>query len=96
MRCGVRRCSTHVFLVFQRVGFDESRRRVRIQEGNTAELYGLAAVDLDFVGEARVTHHYYTSNKTRSLLGEQGRVLIGVGSRHHRKNATAMVQWHVC
>ena len=47
-------------------------RRVRIQEGGIAELHGHgAAVDLDFGGEGRVVHHYYTSNKKRPLLGER-------------------------
>ena len=36
-----------------------------------------------------------TSNKTRSLLGEHGGMLIGVGSRHHSKNVAAVVRWHV-
>ena len=78
--------STRTFRALQRVGVDESLRRARIQEGNTAELYGNGAVVyLDFGGEGKIIHHYYTSNKTRSLLGEQGGVLIGVCSGHHSK-----------
>ena len=89
------RSSTRAFHAFQRVCVDESLRRTRIQQGNTAELYGNGvAVYLDF-GEGRVIHRYYTCNKTRSLLGEQGGVLIGVGSGHHSKNVAAVVRWHV-
>ena len=33
-----------------------------------------------------------TSNKTRSLLGEQGVVLMGVGSGYHSKNVAALVR----
>ena len=59
------------------------------------ELYGNGAtVNLDF-GGGKVIHRCYASNKTKSLLGEQGRVLIGVGSRHHSKNVAAVVRWHV-
>ena len=90
------RSSTRAFHAFQRVGVDESLWRARIQEGNTTELYGNgAAVYLDFVGEGKVVHRSYTSNKTRSLLGEHGGMLIGVGSRHHSKNVAAVVRWHV-
>ena len=90
------RSNTRAFHAFQRVGVDESLRRARIQEGNTAELYGYgAAVYLDFGGEGRVIYRCYTSNETRSLLGEQRGVLIGMGSGHHNKNVTAMVRWHV-
>ena len=86
------RSSTRAFHAFQRVGVDESLRRARIQEGNTAELYGNgAAVYLDSGREGRVIHRYHTSNKTRSLRGEQGVVLIGVGSDHHSKNVAAVV-----
>ena len=68
-----------------------------IQEGDTAELHGNGTtVDLAFGGEGRVIHRYYTSNKTRSLIGEQVRVLIGVGSRHHSKRVTAVARWYVC
>ena len=43
-----------------------------VSKGNTVELYGNgAAVYLDFGGERRVIHRYYTNN-TRSLFGEQG------------------------
>ena len=34
------RSSTRVFCAFQRLGVDESLRRARIQESNTADLYG--------------------------------------------------------
>ena len=62
----------------------------------TAWLHGNGtAVDLDFCSEGRVLHRYYTSNKTRPLLGEQVAVLIGVGSEQHSKNVVAVVQWHV-
>ena len=90
------RSSTRAFHAFQRVGVDESLRRARIQEDNTTELYGNGTtVYLDFGGEGRVIHRYYTSNKTRPLLGEQVAVLIGVGSEQHSKNVVDVVQWHV-
>ena len=90
------RSSTRAFHVVQCVGVDEGLRRSRIQEGNTAELHGSgAAVDLDFDGERKVIHRYYTSNKTRSLLGEHGRAPAGVSSRHHSNNVATVVRWHV-
>ena len=90
------RSSTRAFHAFQRAGVDENLRRVRIQQGNTAEFYANgAAVYLDFGDEGRVIHRYYASNKTRSLLGEQGGVLIGAGSGHHSKNVAAVVRQHV-
>ena len=85
-------CAVHAI---QRVGVDESLTRARIGEGNTADWYGNgAAVYLGFGGEGRVFHHCYSSNKTRSLLGKQGGVLIGVGGGHHSKNVAAVVQLH--
>ena len=46
------------------------------------ELYGNGAtVNLDF-GGGKVIHRCYASNKTKSLLGEQGRVLAGLGGGH--------------
>ena len=51
------RSSTRAFHAFQQMGIDESLRRARIQEGNTAELYGNGtAVDIEFSGEGRVLH----------------------------------------
>ena len=62
----------------------------------TAWLHGNGtAVDLDFCSEGRALHRYYTSNKTRPLLGEQGRVLAGVGGGHHNEDIFAEVRWHV-
>ena len=78
------------------MGVDKGLRRARIQEGDTAELHGSgAAVDLDLGGEGRVIHRYYTSNRTRLLLGEQGRVLTGVGGGHHSEDIAAVVRWHI-
>ena len=51
--------------------------------------------DLDFGGEGRVVHRYYTSNKTRPLLGEQRGVLTGVGGGHHNEDIAGVVRWHV-
>ena len=90
------RGSARALHALQRVGVDKCLRRARIQEGDTAELPGNgAAVDLDFGGKGRVVHRYYTRNKTKPFLGEQGRVLIGVGGGHHSKDVTAVVRWHV-
>ena len=86
------RCSTRAFHAFQRVDEDKGLRQARIQEGDTVELHGNgAAVDLDFGSEGRVVHRYYTSNKTRPLLGEQGGVLTGVGGGHHSEDIAAVV-----
>ena len=86
------RGSTRAFHALQRVGVDKRLRRACIEEGDTAELHGNgAAVDLDFGGKGRVVHRYYTSNKTRPLLGEQGGVLTGVGGGHHSEDIAAVV-----
>ena len=90
------RSSTRAFHAFQRVGVDESLRRARIQEDNTTELYGNGTtVYLDSGGEGRVIHRYYTSNKTRPLLGEQGGVLTGFGDGHHSEDIAAVVRRYV-
>ena len=90
------RGSTRTFHAFQRAGVDEGLWRARTKEGDTAELHSNGAtVDLDFGGKGRVVHRYYTRNKTKPFLGEQGRVLIGVGGGHHSKDVTAVVRWHV-
>ena len=90
------RGSTCAFHPLKRVDVDKGLRRARIQEGDTAWLHGNGtAVDLDFCSEGRVLHRYYTSNKTRPLLGEQGRVLAGVGGGHHNEDIFAEVRWHV-
>ena len=90
------RGSTHAFHYLCRVGVDKGLRRARIQEGDTAELHGNgAAVDLDFGGKGGAIHRYYTSNKTRPLLGEQGRVLTGFGHGYHSEDIAALVRRHV-
>ena len=67
------RGSTHAFHAFERVGIAKILGRVRIQEGNASKIHGSwVAVGLDFGGEGSVVRRYYTSNKTRPLLGEQG------------------------
>ena len=84
------------FHAFQRVGVDGGLRRTRIQEGDIIELHGNgAAMDLDFGGEGRVVHRYYTCNKARPSIGEQRRVLTRVGGGHHHEGIAAVVRWHV-
>ena len=90
------RGNTRACHALQRVGVCKGLRRARIEEGDTVELHSNgAAVDLDFGGEGRVVHRYHTSNKTRSLFGEQGRVLVGEDGGHHSEDIASVVRWYV-
>ena len=87
------RGSTRAFHSLQRVGFDKGVRRARIQEGDTAKLHGNGvAVDIDFSGEERVAHRYYTSSKTKPSLDEQQGDQTGVGGGHHIEDVAAVAR----
>ena len=54
-----------------------------------------AIVDPDFGCEGRVIHRFYTRNKTRPLLSEQGRLLTGMHDGYHYEDIAAVVQCHI-